>query len=101
MIKRTMYFYDKAQMRVINNLNNKLHKQRGVNVFDADIDIDKVRKAFIHANQTLNKAIEYLQYADIDDTNKSNERLKTAFLYADSANKTLPAYLNVLKKMIK
>ena len=29
MIKKTMYFYDEKQAKVIDSLNKKLHKQRG------------------------------------------------------------------------
>ena len=37
MIKRTMYFYDKKQADLIKKVNDKLHRQRGVKVEDADI----------------------------------------------------------------
>ena len=103
MIKRTMYFYDKAQMRVINNLNNKLHKQRGVNVFDADIDdIDKIRRSFLSVMDGLDKTVEYLQYADrVNDEDKRIEYLKKASTYANEVNKKLPMCMSMLNKVVK
>ena len=43
MIKRVMYFYDKKQADLIKKVNDKLHKQRGVRVSDAD-DASKIKK---------------------------------------------------------
>ena len=40
MIKRTMYFYDKKQADLIKKVNDKLHRQRGVRISDADINIE-------------------------------------------------------------
>lgn len=62
MIKKTMYFYDEKQAKMIRKINDKLHKKRGVKIKDADIDL-KLKSG---ASNILKDAVKkYKEYASI------------------------------------
>lgn len=79
MIKKTMYFYDKKQADLINKVNDKLHRARGVKVGDAneisDVFINDLLKTAIKIEPVVKELITNIKNLKKVDIEKSANAL--------------------------